>query len=137
MKNLFKALLITLLATSLFACSSQPQQAAQPQGLQRPAWIDNPRSVGKTVGVGQAGYHFKGRSAQRELATSRALDEIARQMGVTVNSIMVINQQHTNASSNVNLSSSSEQSVQGRVVNAVIHDEWKEGDNLYILMVAN
>lgn len=135
MKKLLKALLITLLASSLFACSSQPQQVAQ--GPQRPAWIDNPQSVGQIVGLGQAGYHFKGRSAQRELAISRALDVIARQMGVTVNSIMVINQQHTNASSNVNLSSSSEQSVQGRVVNAVIHDEWKEGDNLYILMVAN
>lgn len=134
MNNLFKSLLIALLATSLFACIAQ-QQPVQPQTPQRPAWIDNPRTVGQIVGLGHAGVHFNGRAAQRELATSRALDEIARQMGVTVNNIMVVNQQLTTTGVSATMASSSEQSVKGRVVNAVVHDEWREGDNFYILMV--
>ena len=131
MKNLFKMLLITLLTTTLFGCIAQ----SQPQKPQRPAWMDNPRAVGDVVGVGQAGIHFSGKAAQRELATSRALDEIARQMGVTVSSIMVINQQHTGMGSSTNMAATSEQSVKGNVVNAVVHDEWLEGDTLYIIMV--
>ncbi|GLR63715.1 hypothetical protein [Marinospirillum insulare] len=135
MKNLLKALLMTLLATSLLACVSQPQQPAQPIGPQRPAWIDNPQSVGDIVGLGRAGYHFKGAAAQRELATSRALDEIARQMGVTVSNVLVASRQATNTSHSSSLATSTEQTVKGNVVNAVVHGEWKEGDTLYILMV--
>lgn len=131
MKHLFKMLLITLLTTTLLGCIAQ----SQPQKPQRPAWMDNPRSVGDIVGLGQAGFHFNGKAAQRELATSRALDEIARQMGVTVSSIMVINQQHTSMGSSTNMAATSEQSVKGSVVNAVVHDEWLEGDTLYIIMV--
>lgn len=136
MHNLFKTLLIALITTGLFACMAQPQQQpVQPQKPQRPAWIDNPRTAGKIVGLGRAGFHFNGHAAQRELAMSRALDEIARQMGVTVNSIMVVNQQLTTTGSSATMASTSEQSVKGRVVNAVVHDEWREGDTFYILMV--
>ncbi|HKM16450.1 MAG TPA: hypothetical protein VJY63_11110 [Marinospirillum sp.] len=131
MKHLFKMLLIALLTTTLLGCIAQPQ----PKKPQRPAWMDNPRAVGDIVGLGQAGFHFNGKAAQRELATSRALDEIARQMGVTVSSIMVINQQHTSMGSSTNMAATSEQSVKGSVVNAVVHDEWLEGDTLYIIMV--
>lgn len=131
MKNLFKLLLIALLATSLFGCATQPK----PKSTQKPAWMDNPRAVGDVVGLGHAGIHFNGKAAQRELATSRALDEIARQMGVTVSSIMVINQQHTGMGSSTNMAATSEQSVKGNVVNAVVHDEWQEGDTLYVIMV--
>ena len=136
MKSFIRVFFIGLLTASLFACSSQPQQAAQPQKPQRPAWIDNPQSVGQVVGLGQAGFHFNGQAAQRQLATSRALDEIARQMGVTVSNIMVVSQQYSNMSSSSKMASTSEQSVQGSVVNAVIHDEWKEGDTLYVIMVS-
>lgn len=131
MKHLFKILLMALLTSTLLGCILQ----AQPQKSARPAWIDNPRSVGDVVGLGQAGFHFDGKAAQRELATSRALDEIARQMGVTVNNIMVINQQHTGMGNNTNVAQTSEQSVKGKVVNAVVHDEWQEGDTLYVIMV--
>lgn len=101
----------------------------------RPAWIDNPRTVGDIVGLGQAGFHFNGKAAQRELATRRALDEIAQQMGVTVNSITVIKQQLTGMGSSTNMVGTSQQSVKGRTVNAVVHDEWQEGDIFYIIMV--
>lgn len=133
MKKLFKTLFFALLTVNLLACTAQ-QPAKKPV---RPAWMDNPRAVGEIVGLGQAGYHFNGKAAQRELATSRALDEIARQMGVTVSSIMVINQQHTSMGSSSNMAATSEQSVKGNVVNAVVHDEWLEGDTLYIIMVGN
>lgn len=136
MRTLLKTFTI-LLAALLVGCSSQPQpQPMQPTGPQRPAWIDNPRTVGEIVGLGQAGYHFSGRAAQRELATRRALDEIATQMGVTVSNITVINQNLNNAGSSTSMSGVSEHSVQNRMVNAVVHDEWREGDLLYILMVA-
>ena len=136
MQTLLKTFSI-LLVTLLVGCTSQPQQQSmQPTGPQRPAWIDNPNSVGGVVGLGEAGIHFKGRAAQRELATRRALDAIATQMGVTVNNVMLMNQQHTNTSSNVNISSRSEHSIEGALVNAVIHGEWQEGGVIYVLMVA-
>lgn len=136
MQTLLKTFSI-LLVTLLVGCTSQPQQQSmQPTGPQRPAWIDNPSTVGEVVGLGYAGYHFSGRAAQRELATRRALDDIALQMGVTINNITVINQSLTEAGSSTRMSGVSEQSVQNRMVNAVVHDEWREGDSLYILMVA-
>lgn len=133
MKIFLKALLISLLATNLVACMSQLQP--KKTSSQRPAWIDNPQTVGEVVGLGQSGYHMNGRAAQRELATRRALDDIARQLGVTVSNETTINQQSTNLNSKTNMNSDSVHSVNGRVVNALVHDEWQDGDTLYIIMV--
>ena len=136
MQLLLPKIMVLLLALSLVAFGTPPQQQQQLQH-QRPAWIDNPHSVGKVVGLGHAATHIKGRSAQRELASRRALDEIARQMGVTISNTTVINQQVTNSSSSTSMVGNSVQTVDGRVVNAVIHGEWQEGGTIYILMVGH
>ncbi|NLW05084.1 MAG: hypothetical protein GX029_07660 [Pseudomonadaceae bacterium] len=140
MQFFFKKILILSLSVTLVGCLAQHKplqgQQSQPVSSQRPAWINNPQIAGETVGLGHSGLHFNGRAAQRELATRRALDEIARQMGVTVSNATIINQQLTGAGASTSMTGTSFQSVDGRVVNAVVHGEWQESDNFYILMIA-
>lgn len=132
--SFIKIVLLLLLAAALLACSNQPRQ---PTPSQRPAWITNPQLVGEVVGLGQARRHINGRAAQRELATRRALDEIARQLGVTVSNAMLLNQQLQDTGLRTEMISTSLHKIDGRAVNAVIHAEWQEGDTLYIIMVAH
>ncbi len=135
-----KKTLLLLISLSLSGCFTlyKPWQTAltQPTANQRPAWINNPQMAGKIVGLGHSGLHFNGRAAQRELATRRALDEIARQIGVTVSNSTVINQQLTGVGSSTSMTGNSLHQVGNKMVNAIIKDEWQEGDILYILMVA-
>jgi len=54
-----------------------------------PKWLDDPQkeAKGKITAVGCAGYHYKGVTAQKKLAVSRAIDEIATQVRVNVNTV--------------------------------------------------
>ncbi|MFW6099758.1 MAG: hypothetical protein ACOC90_00090, partial [Bacteroidota bacterium] len=55
---------------------------------ERPDWFWNPSMDGQIGGIGASGPHVRGINAQRQLAISRAIDEIARQMEVEVSNVV-------------------------------------------------
>lgn len=82
--------------------------------------------------------HVNGKNAQRSLAIKRAIDEIALQMGVTVNNVALIGTVANKGGTTTNLESYSFQTVDGKVVKAVIRDTWEDPqtEELYVWMVA-
>ncbi len=103
----------------------------------QPKWVYETSKEGKTGGVGISKPHFNGKTAQRSLAISRALDEIARQMGVEVNSIQKISTVGTSQNATTTLESYSLHSTNGKVVIARVESFWedKATDELYVWMV--
>lgn len=71
-----------------------------------PKWMSNPYidlPKGTIVAVGCARIHFKGRSAQKKLAISRAIDEIATEVKTTVNNVTL--RRKNNSASSMNTTS--------------------------------
>jgi hypothetical protein len=102
-----------------------------------PEWIYNPGMSGKLGGVGSAIMHVKGRAAQRELAISRALDEIARQMGVKVSNVLSTQASASEAGASSAMQSYSFQTTDGTTVKAQIKAIWHDSyrDELFVWMV--
>lgn len=103
----------------------------------RPGWIHNCSVSGKVAGIGICGTHVNGHNAQRSLAIKRAIDEIALQLGVTVNNVALIGTKANSAGASTSVESYSFQTVEGKVVKAVIRETWKDPqtDEIYIWMV--
>ena len=104
-----------------------------------PSWAINPPSKkGYLYGVGIAPQNFKGESAQRESAISKAINEIASQMNTTVNSQLLSQSSIYNKSSTHSLSSISFQTIDGEKVSAVVIKSCKNPNNgfIYIIMEA-
>jgi len=103
----------------------------------QPKWVYETSKDGKLGGVGISKPHYNGKTAQRTLAISRALDEIAKQMGVEVSTIQKISTVGTSQNANTNLESYSFQTTNGKVVTAKIQSFWedKTTDELYVWMV--
>ena len=103
----------------------------------KPKWTMLPPDDGKVYGVGSSPEHIKGPNFQRALAMSMAIDEIARQNGVKVSNSLD-RMQEVDSSGNVRSSarSVSLQTVDGKMINAVIKDMWENRHHkLYVLMV--
>lgn len=104
----------------------------------KPAWVYKPAKNGKIGGVGVSGFHIRGKTAQRELAITRAIDDIARQMGITVQSNL---ETASTASSSGAVSSAMQtyslHTVSGTVVKAHIEEVWEDPSTqeLYVWMV--
>ena len=102
-----------------------------------PEWVYSPSKDGVIGGVGICGTHVKGKTAQRQLAISRAIDEISRQMGVTVSNVLETSSNaSTNTYSSSSLNSYSIQTVTGTAINAEIVDTWFNSSTgeLYVYM---
>lgn len=127
----------TLFLISLFSvgCGSSPQ----PNG--EPIWLTDPTQNGKLIGgVGSAGKHLNGESAQLKVAISRAIDMIASQMGVTVNTQMTTSKSIKNRRMmNSGLNTISFHTVDGVKVNGQIKATWRDykNDKVYVWMVKN
>lgn len=102
-----------------------------------PNWVYETSKNGKTGGVGISKPHYSGKTAQRTLAISRALDEIARQMGVKVVSSQKISTIGTSQNATTSLESYSFQTTDGKVVHATIQAFWEDKPNeeLYVWML--
>lgn len=102
-----------------------------------PAWIYETSKDGKIGGVGISKPHYAGKTAQRSLAISRALDEIARQLGVKV----VNSQKTTTTGTSLNATTTLEiysfQTTDGKVIRATIQAFWEDKPNeeLYVWML--
>lgn len=126
-----KLLIAIVVSLSLISCVSLPKRSG------KPSWVTNPSVSGKVAGIGICGTHVNGKNAQRNLAIKRAIDEIAAQLGVTVNNVSLIGTVGTSSGASTSVESYSLHSVDGKVVTAVIKGTWQEPqtDELYIWMV--
>ena len=122
------AFLILILA----ACGSkQSTVAGKDNNLVRgkPAWYWAPTDGGSLGGVGESGLHINGPSAQRQLAVSRALEDLARQKGVMVSSVQEITHSATNHSEGTTqMATYSVQTVDGTRVTAYVREVWQDPD---------
>ncbi len=115
------------------ACASTTQSNNK---VQYPDWFYTPSGSGYIGGVGISGTHFNGKTAQRELAISRALDDIARQLGVSVATTSIITTSGSELGVSSNISLYSVQSVDGKNFQATIKEVWEHPTTkeLYIYM---
>lgn len=109
----------------------------QPQTQERPAWINNPHLQGMTGAVGSAKIHFDGSAAQRKLAISRALDELAQQQGVVVTSQVLRQDSREGELTSSKADIYSFQKNSGETVHAHIEAVWQdpETEELFIWMI--
>lgn len=127
-----RQILVTILITFfIVSCNSAPGR------IHEPSWVSNPSVSNKIAGIGICGTHIHGKTAQRNLAIKRAIDEIAAQLGVTVNNVSLISTKGNSSGASTSVESYSLQSVDGKVVSAVIKGTWKDPQTseLYIWMV--
>lgn len=106
--------------------------------LEKPEWFYDPNMTGKPGGIGISGPHIRGIQAQRNLAIDRAVDELAKQMGITVKNVS-----KTSRSGNRDTSISHQQSysihtVEGQTISAEIEELWHnpQTNELFVWMVA-
>lgn len=90
-----------------------------------PDWVLNPSVNGVIGGVGYCPAHVKGISGQRELAVTRAVEDIARQKGVSVESSVVVISNASNKSKVpvTNINSNSTHKTKN-YINAYIKEIW-------------
>ncbi len=99
-----------------------------------PQWFFNPSmDIYKYGGVGVSGRSVKGLSGQREIAIAKAINEIAMQMGVKVDSIVKTSQ----VNSDTDYESYSFQTTDGQLVSARLMEIWydREKDRVYAWLV--
>ena len=130
--------LIVIFLFILTGCSHNNIVVTPKNDYQRPSWIYlSPSQNGKIGGIGVSGKHIDGFTGQRELAISRALDEIAKQLGTTVTTMQNINTEGTKDNIKSEITSYSFQTTDGKVVKAIIKNIWYDNisDELYVWML--
>ncbi len=134
---MYRVLLFILLIPVIFtACQNR---SIKPILIEEPAWVLQPSLEGKVGAVGSAKEHFKGKSAQRRLAISRALDELAQQSGVQVESTIKRNERRegiqTSSSAEIyTVQNSSNETIQAHIQEVWTHPVTKE---IYVWLVAD
>ena len=103
----------------------------------KPEWYFNPSKDGHIGGVGVSGLHKNVKTGQKQLAVERALAEIARQMGVKVDSYSSVHSQSAAGMSSTSGQAHSFFTVDGQKVDARIEQVWEDkySGELYIWMV--
>lgn len=92
--HLFITLLFIIVISGCAGVSNN--KAVDNNSVIMPEWIVNPSKNGVIGGVGYCPAHVDGISGQRELASKRALEEIARQKGVDVDTVMIVSSSASN-----------------------------------------
>lgn len=131
-KLLLSAFLLLLL---LNGCSTQKDLPP----VQKPNWIDYPSSDLLIGAVGSAMPHFNGKTAQRRLAISRAIDELAQQSGVRVQSTILRKESRegslTQASAEVyTIQNSENKTIQAHIEAVWTHPRTQE---IYVWLLEN
>jgi len=104
-----------------------------------PAWLYKPSLNGKTGAVGSSKPQFKGKTVQRRVAISRALDELAQQSGVEVGNIIMRNEKSTATGAISSTEVTSTQKTSGIMINAHIEEIWTDPrtKEMHIWLVAD
>ena len=139
MKLLYFVTIVTLLVTGCDKTPEPKEEAVLAEVKENgpPGWIDNPAQGGVIGAVGQSGPHFKGKAEQRKLAISRAIDELAMQDTVTVDTSSIVHKRGNELSSSTNVETKSYISGTGIPVKAQIKAVWRDesDDTLYVWMI--
>jgi hypothetical protein len=131
----FKATMASLLLATLAGClAALPSKKAVDDGSQ-PAWVNNPGD-GAT---GSAGVHVRGRVAQEALAISRAREELAKRLGVTISSQSVTEQRVNNNRLSSTSQNQMQESVSSVEVKATVKAKWLDPDTqmMWVWVVPN
>ncbi|MDD5717001.1 MAG: hypothetical protein PHW64_04285 [Sulfuricurvum sp.] len=133
--SLYASLLVAMVMGGCLADSPNTPPSSPSHRL--PEWVYETSKEGKIGGVGISKPHIDGLTAQRNLAISRALDEIARQMGVKVLSLQKTTRSGTSDSASSSLESYSFHTTDGQNIRARIQTFWENRatDELYVWMV--
>ncbi len=129
-----KSLLALLVSLMFLACSAtEPSVAAG----EKPSWIFDPNQGGVVGAVGQCGVHYKGKAMQRRLATSRAIEELAMQGDITVDSEMSVSTEVSGQHVKNRSKSKTFVSAKGVPVHAYIEEMYfdKKSETLYVWMI--
>jgi|SaaInlStandDraft_4_1057021.scaffolds.fasta_scaffold50229_1 hypothetical protein len=123
----------------LLGCSRPvaPKASVDKSQCMEKSWMYTPSYNGKSGAVGSSRMHVRGRAEQRKLAISRALDELATQMGVKVKNITLVQASADRSGSNTNIDTISHQTANTKVnayIKEVCHDTYR--DEIFIWMVA-
>lgn len=105
------------------------------QANQRPNWIDNP---GEGVSA-SAGVHVRGRVAQEALAVTRAREELAKRLGVKIDSQSTTDQRVSNDRMSSTSSKQIQEIVTAAEVKAAVKAKWLEpgSDVLWVWLMPN
>ena len=121
------------------SCASKYSTSSYASDIQVPEWVINPSRNGLIGGVGYCAAHINGYAGQKELASKRALEDIARQKGVLVNSILLVSSKSLNNTKLPNTTSKNissyktQQNVKAYIKEIWVHPVSKE---MYIYMIA-
>ncbi|MDR2883936.1 MAG: hypothetical protein LBV09_02375 [Deferribacteraceae bacterium] len=124
---MYKLLILAILSLAIISCSAKDYPIDDGLVNGKPSWYWSPGYEGKLGGVGEAGFNVYGVSEQRKLATSRAIEDIARQKGLTVSSSQAVS--HSAASdgtASVNIESYSVHTVEGMTISARVRQVWQD-----------
>lgn len=126
-----------MLPVALLLATGCKQQPVQQTGYDEPKWVNEYTIKDNEVkGIGIAKRHINGPQAQRKAAVSKAIDEIASQLGTTVSSVVQSKVETHNKSASKEMSAYSIQTVDGKKIQARIMKSYKNKKGvLYILMV--
>lgn len=120
-------------------CAAKHSNSSSASNIQIPEWVTNPSKNGVIGGVGYCAAHINGYTGQKELASKRALEDIARQKGVLVNSILLVTSKSSNntklsdtTSKNVS-SYQTQQNIKAYIKEIWVHPVSKE---MYVYMIA-
>ena len=134
-----RAVLFTLLLIFFAGCNEDVTPAQQIPSVIYPAWVNNPNINGLKGAVGSSMPHFKGASYQRALAISRALDELAMEMGVQVSVVAKREESSNGDSVNTKSDIQTNQTVNNSTVTAHIEATFIDPrtNELFVWMVLN
>ncbi len=128
---------ILLLFATFFLFSCVKQSSVSTHTQQSPKWIYGVyHKKGSICGVGVSLPHIRGKAYQRATAISRAIDEIARQMNVKVDTTVEHFLKGSSSGAISGLSSYSVQTTTGQTIRAKIEDVYLDpkSEELYVLM---
>lgn len=105
------------------------------KAIKEPKWLLDPKIEGKTSGVGCATRHYNGETAQKKLALQRAIDEVASQVSVKVQSVSY-NQKELSGTKYVSQSNTSSlHTINNENIQTKIVDWYKKPDGDICVLV--
>jgi len=131
---LVKGVLTLLVSLMFIACGGTEPTVSNGD---QPTWIYNPNQSGVVGAVGQCGTHYDGASMQRKVAIARAIDELAMQGNVTVDSEMSVSTEVSGSHVRNRSKSKTYVSAKGVSVHAFIEEIYydQKREILYVWMV--
>lgn len=129
--------LLAILFMTFSGCEATQKEALPVRTqVKVPDWVLYYKDDRKICGIGVSKPHIKGLAYQRLLAISRGIDEIARQLGVTVETRLETYMTGTSENVRTGLSAYSVQTSEGTTVVAQIEKAWmnEETNEFHVLM---